>query len=116
MWQMAALAPRAACSRPPTWHPPTSGEEQDEVAFGLVFREIAPSLEVWLTTWLDAPPMTPQVATLHSSMVEMARESRARIAAMTPEQRAAMGLPESGWEQVVWGGIGLEPDQPNDAA
>jgi hypothetical protein len=92
------------------------GEEQDEVAFGLVFREIAPSLEVWLTTWLDAPPMTPQVATLHSSMVEMARESRARIAAMTPEQRAAMGLPESGWEQVVWGGIGLEPDQPNDAA
>ena len=49
-------------------------------------------------------------------MVAMARESRARIAAMTPEQRAAMGLPEAGWEQAVWGGLGLEPDQPDDAA
>jgi hypothetical protein len=92
------------------------GEERDEVAFGLVIREIAPSLERWLTTWLDAPPMPSQVATLHGSMVEMARESRARIAAMTPEQRVAMGLPETGWEQAVWGGIGFEPDQPDDAA
>jgi len=27
---------------------------------------------------------------------------------MTPEQRAAMGLPSVGWERVVWGGIGLD--------
>jgi hypothetical protein len=32
------------------------------------------------------------------------------IAAMTAEERAAMGLPEVGWEKVVWGGIGLEED------
>jgi hypothetical protein len=90
--------------------------EDGEVTFGLVIREVAPSLTAWLTTWLDAPQMPAQVATLHGSMVQMARESRARIAAMTPEQRAAMGLPETGWEQAVWGGLGLEPDQPDDAA
>jgi hypothetical protein len=44
-------------------------------------------------------------------MVEEARKSRATIAAMTPEARAAMGLPEVGWEAVVWGGIGLDPDE-----
>jgi hypothetical protein len=36
---------------------------------------------------------------------------RARIAAMTPEERAAMGLPAVGWERVVWGGIGLDEDE-----
>jgi len=29
---------------------------------------------------------------------------------MSPEERAAMGLPESGWEHVVWGGLGLDED------
>ena len=35
------------------------------------------------------------------------------IAAMTPEARAAMGLPEVGWEKVVWGGIGLDDEDPS---
>jgi hypothetical protein len=48
---------------------------------------------------------------LDRSMVEDARAARARIAAMTPEQRAGMGLPAVGWEKVVWGGIGLEDDE-----
>jgi hypothetical protein len=43
-----------------------------------------------------------------ASQVEQARAARAHIAAMTPEARAAMGLPEVGWERVVWGGIGLD--------
>jgi len=30
---------------------------------------------------------------------------------MTPEERAGFGLPAVGWEKVVWGGIGLEPDE-----
>jgi hypothetical protein len=43
-------------------------------------------------------------------MVEEARKARARIAAMSSEQRRAMGLPDVGWEKVVWGGLGLEDD------
>jgi hypothetical protein len=38
------------------------------------------------------------------------------IAAMTTEARAAMGLPEVGWEAVVWGGIGLDEDVAEDEA
>jgi hypothetical protein len=92
------------------------GEDDGEVSFGLVIREVAPSLAAWLTVWLDAPAPPSHGATVHGSMIQMARDSRARIAAMTPEQRAAMGLPETGWEQAVWGGLGLEPDPPDEAA
>ncbi|MDX6494661.1 MAG: hypothetical protein QOE17_647, partial [Gaiellales bacterium] len=90
------------------------GEQDGEVS--LVIREVAPSLAAWLTAWLDASAAASQVATLHGSMIQMARDSRTRIAAMTREQRAAIGLPATGWEQAVWGGLGLEPDSPDDAA
>jgi hypothetical protein len=45
-----------------------------------------------------------------------ARDAREAIAGMTPEARAAMGLPEIGWENVVWGGVGLEGDEPSGDA
>ena len=48
---------------------------------------------------------------LRARLADPARASRAAIAAMTPEQRAAMGLPAEGWERVVWGGLGLDPDE-----
>ena len=35
-----------------------------------------------------------------------ARKAHASIAAMTPEERAAMVLPKVRWESVVWGGLG----------
>jgi hypothetical protein len=45
-------------------------------------------------------------------MREHARASREAIRRMAPEERAAMGLPEDGWEQVVWGGLSLDEDEP----
>jgi hypothetical protein len=48
---------------------------------------------------------------IDTTMVEEARKARAMIAAMRPEERAAMGLPEVGWESVVWGGIGLDDER-----
>ena len=87
-------------------------EDDGEIIYRMVLCEIAPSLQAWLTAWLDAAPAgsMSQVALLHDSMIEAARTARAHIATMTPEQRAEMGLPEHGWEQIVWGGIGLETD------
>ena len=47
----------------------------------------------------------------------MAREARENIARMSPEERAAMGLPEVGWERVVWGGLGwVEDDETGGSA
>jgi hypothetical protein len=44
-------------------------ELDDDVAYRLVLREIAPSLEAWLSGWLDA-------AILQDSMAEAARSAR----------------------------------------
>ena len=46
-----------------------------------------------------------------TSDVETARQAREAIGRMSIEERREMGLPDVGWEQVVWGGIGLEPDE-----
>jgi hypothetical protein len=48
------------------------------------------------------------------SQVNQARASRAAIARMSLDERRAMGLPDVGWEQVVWGGLGWE--EPGDDA
>jgi hypothetical protein len=42
---------------------------------------------------------------------QQAREARAAIGRMTPEERARMGLPAVGWEKVVWGGVGWDEDE-----
>jgi hypothetical protein len=84
-------------------------EVEDEVLYGMSFRQLAGSVEAWLTEWLDTPSAQEQmVATMQTSMVEEARRARERIAAMSLEERRAMGLPDEGWELVVWGGLGWE--------
>jgi len=64
-------------------------------------------LTEWVASKTQAEMMQDRI---RASEIKSAREARANIAAMTPEQRAAMGLPEVGWERVVWGGIGLDED------
>ncbi len=98
------------------WDPEELTERSGDRAWQASFSEIASSLEAYLDDWVGSRPehevMQEQ---LESSMVRQATESRAMIAAMTPEERAAMGLPEVGWEEVVWGGLGLEPDADRGA-
>jgi SMI1/KNR4 family protein SUKH-1 len=80
------------------------------------FKEEAASLVEWLDHWLEAPTAEESFqarigASLMTSQVEEARKARARFAAMSPEERAAIGLPEVGWEKVVWGGLGWDDQQ-----
>jgi hypothetical protein len=103
----------SATERIVTWDPEELHERSSEADWQRSFSEVAPSLEAWLSEWVDSRPQQDLFAEeMAASQVEEARRSRARIAQMTPEERAAMGLPEVGWEQVVWGGLGLEDDQP----
>jgi SMI1 / KNR4 family (SUKH-1) len=93
------------------WDPEDLREHSGETAWQRSFSEIAPSVEAWLTTWAGSKTQAERTAELMArTQVEEARKARARIAAMTPEERAAMGLPAAGWERVVWGGIGLDED------
>jgi hypothetical protein len=94
------------------WDPEDLQEDSDEAAWQRSFQEIAPSAEAWLGEWVGGPTQAERVTDmLAEAQVREARAARARIAAMTPEARAKLGLPEVGWERVVWGGIGLEDDE-----
>jgi hypothetical protein len=94
------------------WDPEDLREHSSEAIWQRSFSEAAPSVEAWLTTWVGSRTQAEEMAEMMArSQVEEARRSRAMIAAMTPEERAAMGLPEVGWERVVWGGLGLD-DEP----
>ena len=94
-------------------------EEIDYGGWDASFTEVAPTLHDWLATWVQGRPthevqreqMAEQMAT---SDVENARQAREAIGRMSIEERRAMGLPDVGWERVVWGGIGLEPDEDRD--
>jgi hypothetical protein len=44
-------------------------------------------------------------------MIDEARRSRAYFGAMTPEERAAYGFPEVGWEYQIGDGLGMEEDE-----
>jgi hypothetical protein len=95
------------------WNPDELTERSGDRAWQRTFSEVAQSLGAWLDGWVGSRPQHEVMEErMQASMVEDARRSRAMIAAMTPEQRAAMGLPEVGWEKVVWGGIGLDDDEP----
>ena len=91
------------------WDPEDLSERSGEGAWKKSFSELAPSLEAWLGDWVRRRPAHELMQErIQQGMVEEARKSRARISAMSPEERRAMGLPEVGWEKVVWGGLGLE--------
>lgn len=94
------------------WDPEGLAERVSDQRWGRSFSILAPSLETWFRTWLDARPAHEVLQErINASMIEQARASRASIARKTPEERRAMGLPEKGWEKVVWGGLGIEDDE-----
>ena len=73
-------------------------------------------MEAWLADWIGSETVEERTARMMAdllspeSQIRQAREARARIAAMSLEERRRMGLPDVGWEKVVWGGLGLEED------
>jgi hypothetical protein len=95
-------------------------EEIDYGGWKACFKEEAESLEAWLGKWLDRPSVTEKAARRaarpaprqltdedfkaweedHPESAEYQRRAAAFTA--TPEERAAMGLPEKGWETKVW--------------
>jgi hypothetical protein len=104
----------AATGRVIAWDPQELSERSREETFQRSFSERFASVEEWLSDWVtsktqaetDAEMMAQLMSPDHQ--VEQAREARASIAAMSLEERRAMGLPDVGWEEVVWGGLGWE--------
>lgn len=105
------LCVEAATGRVLDWDPEDLAERSSEARFQRSFSEEAPSVEAWLDAWVGSRTQAEiQAESMRRYQIDTARKARAEIARMSPEQRAAMGLPEVGWERVVWGGIGLDED------
>ena len=100
------------------WDPEDLEERSSEERFRRSFTEAFPSVEAWLADWVGAETVEEKTARMMAelmspeSQIRQAREARATIGRMSIEERRAMGLPDVGWEKVVWGGIGWEePDE-----
>ena len=79
-------------------------------AWRQAFRDIAPSYERWLAEWAAAGADPHRVAAqaaldpeAERVMTDVPEVTRAYWAAMTPEQRAGYGLPETGWGRALFG-------------
>jgi hypothetical protein len=93
------------------WDPEELGEFSGEKAWTRSFSQVAPSVEAWLTEWVGGKTQAEEHEELmRQAMIDGVRQSRAYFAAMTPEQRAEYGLPETGWESQIGGHLGLDDD------
>ncbi len=94
-----------------SWDPEDLWERVSDTTWQRSFSQAAPSLEAWLSGWLDAgPPDEAMQPMMPEAMAESVRQTRAYFAAMSPAERAEYGLPEVGWEREIGGGLGLEED------
>lgn len=86
------------------WEPDQLDDRSPDGGWSRSFREIAPSIAVWLEAWLDAPGPLDQTAQLlaqaESTIPEVTRQY---WASMTPERRAEFGLPATGWGRALFG-------------
>jgi SMI1/KNR4 family protein SUKH-1 len=73
------------------------------------FKNDAPDLAVWFDRWLSTP--SPEERTkdlIQRAQLDAIRQSLAVWRTKTPEERAAFGLPETGWEEVLFGHLGID--------
>jgi SMI1 / KNR4 family (SUKH-1) len=108
----------AATGRVIAWDPEELTERSSETAFARAFRELFPSVEAWLSDWVGSKTQAEAQAEMMTHYLspayqaQQAREAREAIGRLSLEERRAMGLPDEGWEQVVWGGAGWEEPEP----
>jgi hypothetical protein len=94
------------------WDPEDLREFSGEKAWNASFSEIAPSVEAWLEEWVGGKTQAEKDQEfMRKMMIDEARRSRAYFAEMTPEERAAYGFPEVGWESQIAGGLGMDEDE-----
>jgi len=79
------------------------------------FKPSAASLADWLEAWAGRPsPAEEAEASLRAAQIAGLKQSLAHFRSMTPQQRADSGLPETGWEQELFGHLGIDLSKLDD--
>ena len=108
------------------WDPEDLTEWANAARFRESFTERSPSVEAWLGRWVvrktAADRNKPSVADRKARWLARAgspaqraiegRKAVALLAKMSPAERAAMGLPEEGWEQVALSWFATDAGEP----
>lgn len=73
------------------------------------FKPEAPDLAAWFERWLGMPsPEEKMKAMMEQGKQTALKTTLAYWRAKTPQERAAFGLPETGWEQKLFGHLGVD--------
>jgi SMI1 / KNR4 family (SUKH-1) len=73
------------------------------------FKREAPDLGSWFERWLSSPsPEQSMKDMMRAGMLNGVKESLAYWRAKTPKERAEFGLPEEGWEEALFGHLGID--------
>lgn len=73
------------------------------------FRKDAESLTAWLEAWLARPPLAEQQEQgMEEALLENMKTTLAYWRAKSVEERAEFGLPEEGWEEELFGHLGID--------
>jgi len=94
------------------WDGELASERPGDDGWTESFTVVAESLEALLQAWLDSPSPRESSAKARDEMLQDGlRTSLEYWRAMTPEERADHGLPEVGWEQELFGHLGVDLDE-----
>jgi hypothetical protein len=94
------------------WDSELAAERPGDDGWTESFTVVAESLEALLEAWLDSPsPREASAEAMNEMLLDGLRTSLAYWRAMTPEERADYGLPEVGWEQELFGHLGVDLDE-----
>lgn len=73
------------------------------------FAAVAESLAAWLQAWISAQPLAEKhEQDMADFKLAEIKRSLGYWRSMTPEQRADYGLPEDGWEEALFGHLGVD--------
>lgn len=91
------------------WEEEESFDKEGEPIYRHSFTPEADTLQAWLEDWLSRPPFAEQMKLqMENALLENMRTTLAYWRAKSPEERAEYGLSADGWEEELFGHLGID--------
>jgi hypothetical protein len=91
------------------WDEEESFDELGEPTYQHSFAPEADTLQAWLEDWLSRPPLAEQMKQqMEAALLENMRTTLAYWRAKSTEERAEFGLSGEGWEEQLFGHLGID--------